>query len=71
MEIWTLFLRRSVADSGCDDFLFFFAAFLQHVSGSSSELSFRVCAQALAHEKIGLSDLHRRGAFVVIHIPSR
>ena len=47
MEIWTLFLRRSVADSGCDDFGHFcciFAAF----SGSSSELSPRVSAQALA-----------------------
>ena len=29
-----------------------FAAFLQHFSGSSSELSPRVSAQALAHEKL-------------------
>ena len=37
-----------VADSGCDD-LGHFAAFLQLFSGSTSELSLRVSAQALAH----------------------
>ena len=47
LGIWTLFLRRFVADwwFDCD------GHFLQHFSGSSSELSPWVSAQALAHEK--------------------
>ena len=55
---------KSVADSGCDGGIF--AAFSQHF-----ELIPWVSAQALAHGKICLSDLHRHGAFVAIHIPSR
>ena len=46
-----------VADCGCDEFGHFcciFEEFLQHFSGSSSELSPRVSAQALAHVQLVL-----------------
>ena len=59
----------------CDDpwlavgvtILAIFAVFLKHFSGSSSEGQCTGTGPCV----IGLSDLHRRGPFVVVHTPSR